>query len=257
MSTRATMAVLAVLGSAAVASAAVSSTIVTVEMSATVNGETYTRTRQWTTDTSQWGDQGGWNAKLPTDGEVIYALDDLGAVVLDENNQPVVLGTIRGCGFSYITDPQIALNFSVQAGLVDTAFTISSAVLAFPDPNQNTGYASAGITVTGNGNGASLSEVDPNGIYRATFNGSNVFTYLHDLPPLGALTTGPNSSTSYPDSFGYAPLGTDANNISSRFQFLLTAGDQASGTSVFIVVPTPASAFCLGLSGLLAARRRR
>jgi MYXO-CTERM domain-containing protein len=47
-------------------------------------------------------------------------------------------------------------------------------------------------------------------------------------------------------------------NIAIRLAFTITAGDSASFTSLFVVVPAPAGAFAmLGLVGLAGGRRRR
>jgi hypothetical protein len=84
----------------------------------------------------------------------------------------------------------------------------------------------------------------------------------------GSLLTGASasagafqSSTIGPASFGAPipsqPYGAVNTNIAIRLAFTITAGDSASFTSLFVVVPAPAGAFAmLGLLGIGGRRRR-
>jgi hypothetical protein len=68
------------------------------------------------------------------------------------------------------------------------------------------------------------------------------------------------SQTIGPDSFGSPipslPYGAVSQNIAIRLAFTLTAGDSASFTSLFVVVPAP-GAMAVAALGLIAGRGRR
>lgn len=256
MSTRAKIVgLLALIGSAASAHAGLTATVMHIEASSMIDGHLYTGSYDWIVagDTNNDGVI-DTSEGLPSDDS--WTLGQSIAISAD-GNPGIQLATINSAEFSYEHDPVVSANFNVQAGFFNTTFNVSSGVLNFGDPDQNVGVASASISVTGNGNGASIFETDNSGLFRAIFNGGSTFTYLHNLPVGGSLTAPANQTVTYTDAFGYAPLGGTASDISAKFAFTLSAGDQASGTSVFTVVPAPASVTLLGLSGLATVRRRR
>jgi len=161
-------------------------------------------------------------------------------------------------------DPEVALNFAVVAGSLDTTFTIVSALVSFPTINQVLGQASAGITITDtNNNGASISPVEGS-MYTAQYNGmvpsGTTFTTLFGAPVSNPI---PGDSMTFSGEFpggnGFTPIAGAVSDISSQFTFTLSAGDIASGTSIFRVVevPGPGSVALLGLGGLIALRRKR
>ena len=102
-----------------------------------------------------------------------------------------------------------------------------------------------------------------NALYSAIIDGTTVRTLNAALPvtAVGAF----NSASIGPDKFGIPPPPevlantTATTNIAIRLRFSLTAGDSASFTSVFSIVPEPSTAVLVGfgLLGLLAAGRRR
>jgi hypothetical protein len=170
-----------------------------------------------------------------------------------------LIGTLSEGNAHYVADPVINLGFVVAAGGAATHFTISSALLSFPTITPAHGIASASTTLTdGNGDGGTLTGLLGGKSYRAHYNGflaaGTTFTSL-----TGGLAVGAHGSTSTTESFGFAPMGS-VSDMSSQWDFTVSALDLASGTSHYNVelVPEPASmaGFALGL-GFLAARRRR
>jgi hypothetical protein len=174
----------------------------------------------------------------------------------------------------YVADPVVTLNFVVSSGSA-TNFTVNSALLSFPSIPNAIGRATAAVTVTDfAGNGASLTGLEPGGkAYQAFYNntdppptpgsGSSFATLVSSI----STTTGFASVTgseSFPLTPGFSStdqggstLGT-VSNMSSRFMFRVSAGDAASGTSSFVIVPEPAG-MLLVVVGIvaLAVRRRR
>ena len=64
------------------------------------------------------------------------------------------------------------------------------------------------------------------------------------------------SETEYLPALGYSSLGTTVYMMEAEYDFVLSAGDQASGTSAFVIVPEPAT-LSIFVLGCLAFRRRR
>jgi uncharacterized protein (TIGR03382 family) len=196
-----------------------------------------------------WGswDQGTWTWHLPTD-YVIHTTDG------------TPLATLTGCDLLYQNDPAVTLGFNVtNTSGVTTTFTFSSALLSFAPISGATGNASAGVTVTdGNGGGATFLGAYPgNFAYRAQYNGlvpaGTDFGYLISGPVAAPVSGTGLASGSIPAT---AIPGT-VSSASTQFMFSLTAGDLASGTSVFNIVPGPGAGALLALGGLAAMRRRR
>jgi hypothetical protein len=132
---------------------------------------------------------------------------------------------------------------------------VSFAALADP-----VGYASAAITVTSDSDGAVLTgQFSGNTAYQAKYNGSTVFSDLVSsiTAPVDDSVTGRDRSP----VAGWAVIPGSVNSIQSEFKFTLSAGDSASGTSRFEVVPEPSglAALAVGLvsiGGLLTRKRR-
>jgi MYXO-CTERM domain-containing protein len=163
-------------------------------------------------------------------------------------------------GSAYIEeDPVVALGFAVIAGDFDTLFTISSSTVSFPTIFGATGRATAGVTLTeSNGDSATLTGMQPGGtLFSANYNGANNFASLLSGPFVEGDAFGSESATDeFPNGGAFALVG-DVSDISVQWSFELTAGDQASGTSAFVVVPSPAGLSLLTLGALGVARRRR
>lgn len=163
-------------------------------------------------------------------------------------------GTDRGSG-----NPQITMNFAVQAGASNTSFTINSALLSFAPLSPAAARASAAYTATDlTGDGVTMTgQSVAGGGYAAQYNGfvPGGTTYLSAL----GLLTHPSASTSqsltFPPAPNYNAIGVPVSDMSVQAAFELTAGDIASGTSNYIMIPEPASIVLLSLA-LAAARRR-
>jgi len=159
----------------------------------------------------------------------------------------------------------VATSFAVTAGNSATNFQISSGEVFFPAQLNPLGRASAGITVTDNtGNGASVTGNRPGGtVFGAHYNGPAPAGLLFSNLIAGPLNE-PNgfgsesTSQSFPAAPGaFTPIAGNVTSISSLWDFTVTNNDQASGTSVFVLIPAPASLALLGMGGLIAGRRRR
>jgi hypothetical protein len=128
-------------------------------------------------------------------------------------------------------------------------------------PVRMRGSIVGGVTDSGSGS-ATVGFVVGNALYSAMIDNTIVRT-LNDALPVTA-TGAFNSASIGPDRFGFPTLEvltntTATTNIAIRLRFSLTAGDSASFTSVFSIIPEPSTAMLLGfgLLGLLAAGRRR
>ncbi len=115
------------------------------------------------------------------------------------------------------------------------------------------------------GDGAEVSSTpDGTAIYRAytdvapDFSSGNLAGSL--LAGASAAAGAFQSATIGPAEFGgpipAQPYGAVTTNIAIRLQFTLTAGDSASFTSLFVVVPTP-GALAVAAFGLVGGSRRR
>jgi hypothetical protein len=170
----------------------------------------------------------------------------------------VTLATIKGMTINFCDDPFVNLEFQVQAGAVETTFdiTTTSAVTFSPIVNPSA-YASAGVTVTSDNDGATLTGLFDGKVYRAIYNGSSVYANLVD-----GFSVGADDSITHDDRMpgaGYDTISGAVASIQSEFNFKLSALDQASGTSRFVVTPEPATLLMLaaGGAGMLISRRRR
>lgn len=159
----------------------------------------------------------------------------------------------------------VATSFAVTAGNSATNFQISSGEVFLPVKFNPQGRASSGLTVTDNtGNGASVTGNRPGGTaFSAHYNGlapaGTAFSNLIAGPLSEPNAFGSEStSQSFPVAPGvFAPIVANVTSISSLWDFTVTANDQASGTSVFVLVPAPASLALMGMGGLITGRRRR
>ena len=181
-----------------------------------------------------------------------------------ENNQ-VFLGSLDEFCATVVGDPEVNLNFSVQAGPSNTSFHIASALLNDFDPITNAiGYAHASYTLTDfNGDAASLTGIGATGgAYLAQYNGwagspmgPQGTTFAEGLFQMNAGAIETVTEDFDVPSSGFLPIGETVVSMSSLVSFELSAWDLASGTSNFVIIPEPAS-LALALLAVLALRRR-
>lgn len=184
--------------------------------------------------------------------------------ILDAQNNTLATLENNGTNLELHNDPQVNFGFAVTAGAVDAEFSMYSALVSFPTINSPEGRASVAYSVTDNNfDGATLTGVDPDThqpakSYRAQYNTFPNGTAFTDLIDGLSATPGSSAGTSAEDPIGvgnYTPIGVPVSNISARVAFTLTAGDFASGTSTFEVIPEPASLLLLVASFGLIRRR--
>ena len=207
---------------------------------------------------------GAWNAMINTgefgpDGTYSWTLS---SPVEIRSTSGALLATLTSGSTYIVEDPLVSLGFSVQAGGMDTTFQITSALLSFPGINPAEGRVSGGITGTDiTGDGVSLTGVSGASMISAQHDGIvPTGTTFADLIA-GPLTTmdafGSVSESEASPASGFTPIGGTVSDISLRYAFTLTAGDIASGTATFVVLPAPGAAGVLALAGVAALRRRR
>ncbi len=228
--------------SADVVGAGIAFTIVDVD-----TGETGT----WTPpDNGQWnGDNYSWS----TDETISITGNTTGKVLATLNPDGDTWG------YSYFSDPQVTLNFAVQAGGANTVVMIGSALLSFPTISNAQAQASAAFSLTDtNGTGATLTGLAPGGgAYLADYNGfaPGGTHFASSIPAMAVGAFGTTNASDNVPAVGYTAIGA-ASDMSSLVHFSLSAFDLASGTSTFVIIPEPASLALLGLGALFAFRRR-
>lgn len=157
--------------------------------------------------------------------------------------------------------PQVSLNFAVQAGNLNTDFTIASTLVSFTTINSPLGRANAGFSVSDlTGDGVRLEGRSPgNTSYLAQYNGfvPGGSTFASGLGLLESLAPGGSDveQMNFPDPVNYAPIGTPVSDISAQIAFNLTALDLASGTSNYQLIPEPSSLLLISVAALALRRR--
>jgi len=165
------------------------------------------------------------------------------------------LAAIRQLTLQSDTEPYVNVRFAVEAAETDTTFRISSTIVSFATLTDPKAYASAGVTLTSNEDGATITGLlDGGTLYEARYNHTSVYADLVSSFSIAAdqtITHGQRLPTS-----GYATIAGGVSSIESEFYFTLSALDQASGTSRFEVVPEPMTMGLLTLGGLVMLYRR-
>jgi len=242
MSIKVSLCMLALLICAVVASAANMNGPVTIRVSSLDNSAVW----QQTYNPVQSGNT--WSYQLDQPVDLVYS-----------GNQ---LGRLTSLAFGVQGDPAISLDFAIHAFVPVNVF-IDSGTLTFAPINNPTAFATGGLTLTADNNGATLDGNFSGGkAYEATYNGGTVFADL--LPSFSAQPTTTNTENDRFPPTGLATVGTSVSSMRSQYSFSLSGGDDASGTSRFSMEPVPdastlalAFAGCAPLLGGLALRRRR
>lgn len=147
------------------------------------------------------------------------------------------LGWIESLSADLVGDPVASISFSVTAGSSDVTVSVSSAMVTFSAINNPAASSEAEVTLTdNNANGAATIETvgGNGGLYRAIYNGSSQYsTHLGDSSISGGSVTFSDATS--------GPIAGNVSSIRSRFDFKLSAGDFASGTGTFTVIPEPAT----------------
>ncbi len=172
----------------------------------------------------------------------------------------VSLGKLEQFSISIKQDPQVSLGFVVTAGQVNTSYSFSSGPLTF-DPIVNPdAKATAQISVQDNsGDGVTLNGKFADGeSYQARYNDTPVvWAKLINSVSSSDSYGGERKTESKPLSGGMEVINDTLTSIETQYNFTLTANDQASGTSNFIVIPEPATIALLGLGVFGIFRRKR
>ena len=168
------------------------------------------------------------------------------------------VATLNQANLTIVGDPRITLGFALTAGAADTTITISSAVLSFTPMVNPDGAATAGMTLTeSTGDTATLTGLGGNNgsAYVATYNTppgtifAEYIQYMYQPDDWASISLSDGTG-------GLIPIADTVSNMQAQFSFLLTAGDQASATSNFLIIPEPASFALLAACGVLVLRRR-
>lgn len=170
------------------------------------------------------------------------------------NGEGDTIAWLNGGNAFVAGDPAVNFGFAVQAGGLDTFFTITSALLSFPTIASPQAQAGAAFTITDtNHNGATLS-TGRGKAYSAWTDGG---PYADLVDTFSTLNDGNSASSddNEPDS-GYNLLGYSVSSMASSVQFTLTHDDLASGTNGFEVIPEPSTLALVALGALSMLRRR-
>ena len=162
-------------------------------------------------------------------------------------------------------DPQVDLEFAVTNGnlAASTVFDITAATIVFTAVPNAEAAALASVSLTqGAGSPAGVSASGlfaGDKMYEARYSThpvANTHTVFADLVSGFSAAFGDTRTEGLPE-IGMVALGTTVYMMESEFKFSLSAGDQASGTSVFLITPEPASLVLMGLASALLFRNRR
>lgn len=157
----------------------------------------------------------------------------------------------------------VLMGFGVTAGTTETTFIIDSALVSFPTIPEPVamGRASAGFSVTDvNGDGARIMGLGPpgTGMYTAQYNGfvPSGSTFSNLVAQVLAGPGGSGSGSQNDPPAGDRPMGAAVYDMSARAAFTLTAFDLGSATTLYRIVPEPATASLALLAALVGVRRR-
>jgi hypothetical protein len=196
------------------------------------------------------------------DGQLGWTLD----APLSLSAQGQEIATIDDLSLTYDADPQVDLRFALRNTSMtdDCFFSITAATIQFTPVQDAQAAASASVTLSqgaGSPSGGALTGLFDGFLYEARYSTSDTVNeqiVFAQLVPSISFSSGLGlSSTQQLPASGMSSLGTTVHMMESEFQFTLSPGDQASGTSAFLVTPEPASGLLVLLAGVLGLRRRR
>lgn len=185
---------------------------------------------------------------------------------LDLKVGKTTVGRLTSLSFGALEDPSLNLNFHIQAD-ADANFTFDTGVLSFDELVNPRAFATAAATLTSDPDGATLKgNFAGNHAYEATYNGGIVFADLID--PFSAIgNTSATQTDRLPPGIGFTTISGMVSSMRAQWNFNLTAGDGASGTSRFDIEPVEAvpdqGTIALAFAGAVpllaggAMRRRR
>lgn len=200
-------------------------------------------------------------------GGIVFLLLNGPLAIVDQNNNNLIgqitqLSVVNNADNTDTSqsDALQSIGFAAFAGDADTTFNLTGSFINTGSVSNGELRATAGITVTdNNANGATLTGGGAGGsFFNAAYNGGTTFADLIS-GPLNTAPAGSNSnSQDYPAAPGaFLAIANPLTDIQSQFNFTISAGDSASGTSGYFSVPAPASATLLALAGGAVLRRRR
>jgi hypothetical protein len=196
------------------------------------------------------------------DGSITFSL----ASPVDIMSGPNVIASVTQLNSSVLpasgSQPNtINLFFTFFAGSSDTHFEVDSTLFTFDPLLSEVARATAGITVTdSNGNGVTSVGNGAGGTYyNARYNGQpgTTFADLIAGPVSAGAGLSNHADDRSPPGSGFTSLGGNADDMSARWDFNLSAGDQVGVTSSYFLIPAPGAAALLGLAGLTLGRRNR
>ncbi len=181
------------------------------------------------------------------------------------DNAGAAMGTIEDLKVTFNADPQVDLSFSIINNDLTNAvmYSVSTATISFAAINNPQAAASASMTLTqgaGSAAGGYTTGLLDGKAYQARYSShpvidtNTVFASL--VPGLSFIGLGTSGTESSP-VVGMTTILGPVTMMESQFAFVLSPGDQASGTSAFLVTPEPATLSVLLIGGLFLARRRR
>lgn len=171
-----------------------------------------------------------WQVPLTADSS--YSLTN--PVVLKAGK--TVFGTIEQLSLTSFGDPFLTLNFKIHA---DTTadFTFDTGTLNFDALVNPQAFATAAATITADRDGGTLKgNFGGTKAYRATYNDGMVFADLID--PFGTVGNTSNArSDRFPGGTGFTVINDTVSSMRAQWDFNLTEGDEASGTSRWEIIP--------------------